>query len=73
MRVFLGIILGIVLTIGGAYVFDSVNNGPAGSSADAGAARKPMVNWDVVDTNWHAFTVSVRTGWHRLEHLTDSR
>jgi hypothetical protein len=25
-----------------------------------------MVNWDVVDHNWRAFTDSVRLGWNRL-------
>jgi hypothetical protein len=25
-----------------------------------------MVNWDVVDHNWHALSESVRLGWNRL-------
>ena len=41
MRLFFGIIFGIALTVGGAYVVDS--------TAGAGAAR--MVNWDVVTKN----------------------
>jgi hypothetical protein len=72
MRVFLGIILGVFLTIAGAYVIDSVTTGPATAGAEAGAtvARRPMVNWDVVDHNWHAFTESVRLGWNRLANRT---
>ena len=66
MRVLLGIILGVFLTIAGAYVIDSVTTGPATAGADATVARRPMVNWDVVDHNWHAFTDSVRNGWNRL-------
>ena len=31
MRVFLGIILGVFLTIASAYVIDSVTTGPAGT------------------------------------------
>ena len=67
MRVFLGIIIGVFLTIASAYVIDSVTMGPATAEAGATTAtRRPMVNWDVVDHNWHAFTESVRVGWNRL-------
>ena len=41
MRFIFGIIIGCLLTVGGAYVFDTVL--PAGA--------KQMVNWDVVATN----------------------
>ena len=73
MRVFLGIILGILLTVAGAYVIDSVNAGPPSASADASAPRKPMVNWDVVDNNWQAFTGTLSRGWHRLERMAESK
>jgi hypothetical protein len=65
MRVFLGIIIGVLLTIGSAYVIDSVTTGPATAGATA-TAQRPMVNWDVVDHHWRAFTESVRLGWNRL-------
>ena len=65
MRLFLGIIIGVFLTIAGAYVFDSVTTGPATAATET-TTRRPMVNWDVVDHNWHAFTESVRLGWNRL-------
>jgi hypothetical protein len=65
MRVFLGIIIGVFLTIASAYVIDSMNTGPATAGATA-PAQRPMVNWDVVDHNWRAFTDSVRLGWNRL-------
>ena len=63
MRFLLGIIVGIGLTIGGAYIFDS------GSTADTSAnttASRPMVNWDVVDRNWQRATSRVRQEWDRL-------
>ena len=67
MRVFLGIIIGVFLTIASAYVIDSVTTGPATAGAPATTtARRPMVNWDVVDHHWQAFTESVRLGWNRL-------
>lgn len=66
MRVFVGIILGVFLTIASTYVIDSVTTGPATAGAEATVQRKPMVNWDVVDRNWTTFTQSVRSGWNRL-------
>jgi len=66
MRLFLGIIIGIFLTIASAYVIDSVTTGPATAGTAATEVRRPMVNWDVVDHNWNAFTESVRVGWNRL-------
>jgi hypothetical protein len=56
MRLFFGIILGIALTVGGAYVADSM--------AGTGAAR--MVNWDVVSKNFDDVTNALREGWRKL-------
>jgi hypothetical protein len=47
MRMFLGIILGIILTIGAAYVADSVRNTKGGEDS----FDRPFVNWDVVNHN----------------------
>jgi hypothetical protein len=66
MRVFLGIIIGVFLTIASAYVIDSMTTGPATAGAAAPVERRTMVNWDVVEHNWRAFTESVRLGWNRL-------
>jgi hypothetical protein len=65
MRVLFGMILGALLTVGGAYVYDSraydsrMTGGPA-------AIERPMVNWDVVGKNWTQFTTRVRGEWNRL-------
>jgi hypothetical protein len=61
MRFFLGVILGILLTVGGAWVYDSITTGRVANSppktASSAAAKatsqvaddqRPMVNWDVV-------------------------
>ena len=50
------IILGIALTVGGAYVADSM--------AGTGAAR--MVNWDVVSKNFDDVKSTVREGWKKI-------
>jgi hypothetical protein len=60
MRVLTGIILGAILTIGSAYLYDSHNAlGTAG-------AQRPMVNWDVVGTKWDHLTERARAEWTRL-------
>jgi hypothetical protein len=56
MRFILGIIIGVLLTVGGAYVADAV----------AGTEAKPMVNWDVVVRNVNALTDLARAGWKRI-------
>ena len=66
MRFLLGIIVGVGLTVGGAYIYDSTVTANSGDpSATAGAAR-PMVNWDVVDRNWERATTRVRHEWAKL-------
>jgi len=57
MRLLFGIILGVALTIGGAYTSDS---------AKSGADARPMVNWDVVGKNVDALTVMIKQGWSKL-------
>ena len=68
MRVLLGIILGVILTIAGAYIYDSSTgrevNGLTTAAADGQA---PMVNWDVVSAKWNIFTTNVRESADNLE------
>jgi hypothetical protein len=68
VRVLLGIILGAFLTIGGAYLYDSTNGRTAnGLTATAAGGQAPMVNWDVVATNWNLFKTNVRESTDNLE------
>ncbi len=64
MRFLLGIIFGAFLTIAGAYLYDSATTG-TDVSATASIDR-PMVNWDVVNRNWHQLEVRLRAGWNKL-------
>jgi hypothetical protein len=64
MRVLFGIILGGILTVGAAYLYDSHHaleavNAPA-------SAHRPLVNWDVVETKWQQLTVRARSEWFRV-------
>jgi hypothetical protein len=63
MRVFIGILLGVALTVGGAYLYDS---NKAMTSANATSVQRPMVNWDVVSAKWNRLTERARAEWNRL-------
>jgi hypothetical protein len=61
VRAFLGLILGVILTVACAYLYDSSTgrtaNGLSVSSADGQA---PLVNWNVVSDHWQNFQADVR-------------
>jgi hypothetical protein len=63
MRFLLGVLVGVGLTVGAAYLYDSRNTADASSNA---TAARPMVNWDVVDRNWERATSRVRREWDKL-------
>ena len=51
--IILGVILGILLTVGSAYLYDSItgraaNTPPANAASSVADDQRPMVNWDVV-------------------------
>jgi hypothetical protein len=60
MRFLLGLILGVALTIGGAFIYDA--------RSVATTDGQPMVNWQVVSRNWDSFTDRARA---ELEHLAE--
>jgi hypothetical protein len=61
MRMFFGIILGIILTIGAAYVSDQIRT------------DRPMVNWVVVKDGIKTVSSTVQGGWARLTgHAKDN-
>ena len=71
MRVILGIILGAVLTVGAAFLYDNIDGaaGPANSgSASATTEHRKMVNWDVVGDNWRGIRQRARDAWTTLAH-----
>jgi hypothetical protein len=68
VRLLLGIILGVILTIAGTYAYDSSTGREAnGLTATAAGGQAPMVNWDVVSANWNLFKTNVRESADNLE------
>jgi hypothetical protein len=61
MRLLFGVMLGVGLTVGGAYVGDAMTASPT-----AGVERRPMVNWDVVNQNLQDLSQSVKEQWTKL-------
>jgi hypothetical protein len=56
MRLIFGMIIGVSLTVGGAYIADVVG----------GPDARPLVNWDVVVKNINDVAALARAGWKRL-------
>ena len=68
MPILLGVILGVALTISGAYLYDSSTGHAAnGLVSTAAGGQAPMVNWDVVNADWQMFQSNVRTTADNLE------
>jgi hypothetical protein len=66
MRLFLGIIVGVILTIGVAYLSDASTSGPSDIGSQTNLEQRPMVNWDVVSRNWQNLSLGVRNTWNKL-------
>jgi hypothetical protein len=66
MRIFLGIIVGAILTIGVAYLSDASTSGAPTPAAQTSVEQRPMVNWDVVSRRWESLSLGVRNTWNKL-------
>ena len=62
MRVLIGIVLGVLLTVGAAYLYDSHY---AVTTANA-SSQRPMVNWDVVGQKLAVLTEDARQKWNEF-------
>lgn len=65
MQSFLGMILGAVLVIGGAYIYDSIQTSTVANGAEAQNYRT-IVNWDVVAADWQALKTRAHDDWVRI-------
>jgi hypothetical protein len=66
--VLLGFILGVLVTIAGAYECDSTTGRTAnGLSASSAGGQAPMVNWGVVSDDWQNLQTTLRAKTENLE------
>ena len=68
MRVLFGMILGALLTVGAAFVYDNWATGSPTSGTATSAAQHRMVNWDVVNQNWRIVRDRAHEAWITLSH-----
>jgi hypothetical protein len=66
MRLLLGIIVGVFLTVGFAYLYDASTTQPSASATQTNVVQRPMVNWDVVSADWQRWTTSASNTWHKI-------
>ena len=62
MRFIFGVIIGILLTFGAAYVTDSMGSAPGPDGREA----RPMVNWVVVGNEMRGLSSGIQAAWARL-------
>jgi hypothetical protein len=72
MRVFVGMILGAVLIVGGAFLYDTWPTRPSTTGSASTFEQRPMVNWDVVGENWRVVSQRAREAWTALAHKVTS-
>ncbi len=64
MRFFFGIIVGICLTVGAAYITDTMRDAHPPGSGEPVA----MVNWSVVDANLRHISDNMQTAWINVQN-----
>ena len=62
MNLLFGIVVGILLTIGTAFMADAFVT----SDVTADTCSKQIVNWDIAKELLHETTASIETGWNRV-------
>jgi hypothetical protein len=63
MNLLLGIVVGVLLTIGTAFIADAFTSAQVTSET----CSKQIVNWDIAKERLHEANASIETGWNRLK------
>ena len=76
MRVLLGMILGAILTVTGAYAYDVLSGKRVDTpdiAANATVDDRPLVNWDVVGKRWQSLEANLREMGQRVQDQWSKR
>jgi hypothetical protein len=68
MNLIVGVLVGILLTIGTAFVADAF----VSSDVTSEDCSKQIVNWSIAKDRLHETTASIQTGWDRLKSGLDN-
>ena len=61
MQILLGMVLGVLITVGAAFVYDnSTGRAANGLTVASAEGHAPMVNWDVVSHDWDGMKQELR-------------
>jgi hypothetical protein len=63
MRFILGIVIGVFLTIAGAYLRDA---SATSTVASGDPEARTIVNWDVAAMDWQLFKDRTHQGWNKI-------
>lgn len=68
MPVLFGFVLGVIVTIAGAYAYDSqTGRAVNGLTPTAAGGQAPLVNWNIVSEDWNNFQTEARVKAEDLE------
>ena len=71
MRLLFGIVVGVALTVGVAFLADNWNADTATTTGSATSySHRNMVNWDVVQENMSIVKQRAHDAWTRLSNKT---
>ena len=65
MQVFLGMILGALLLVGGVYIYDSIKTSSV-ANGQVAQSNRTIVNWDVAASDWNALKTRAHEDWIRI-------
>jgi hypothetical protein len=65
MQTFIGMILGVLLLVGGVYIYDSMQTSTVANGQVAQNSRT-IVNWDVAASDWNALKTRAHEDWIKI-------
>ena len=65
MQTFVGMILGALLVVGRAYVYDSMRTSSV-ATGQVAQTNRTIVNWDVAASDWNKLKTRAHEDWVKI-------